>query len=96
MPGQAVTRCTRTRGSTPAAIDAVLREADAWGLQVALHSDFAERGRLCRVHLAAFPGRSISGFHVGGAGGGHSPDIATLAVRRQAHEGSREGADALF
>ena len=36
-------------GSTPAAIDAALRAADEWGLQVALHSDSPQRGRLRRV-----------------------------------------------
>ena len=36
---RAATRCTRTGARTPAAIDAALRAADEWGLQVALHSD---------------------------------------------------------
>ena len=39
----------------------------------------AERGRLRRLHDAAIDGRSISAFHVEGAGGGHAPDILTLA-----------------
>ena len=36
-------------GSTPAAIDAALTAAAEWGLQVALHSDSLERGRLRRL-----------------------------------------------
>ena len=39
-------------GSTPAAIDAALRAADEWGLQVALHSRLAQRGGLPRVDAA--------------------------------------------
>ncbi len=66
-------------GSTPAAIDAALRGADEWGLQVALHSDSLNEAGYVASTIAAIAGRSISAFHVEGAGGGHSPDILTLA-----------------
>ena len=66
-------------GSTPAAIDAALRGADEWGLQVALHSDSLNEAGYVASTIAAIDGRSISAFHVEGAGGGHSPDIMTLA-----------------
>src|SRR6476620_1093785 len=66
-------------GSTPAAIDAALRGADEWGLQVALHSDSLNEAGYVASTIAAIGGRSISAFHVEGAGGGHSPDILTLA-----------------
>ncbi len=66
-------------GSTPAAIDAALRAADEWGLQVALHSDSLNEGGYVASTIAAIGGRSISAFHVEGAGGGHAPDILTLA-----------------
>jgi urease subunit alpha len=66
-------------GSTPAAIDAALRGADEWGLQVALHSDSLNEAGYVASTIAAIGGRSISAFHVEGAGGGHSPDIMTLA-----------------
>jgi urease subunit alpha len=66
-------------GSTPAAIDASLRAADEWGLQVALHSDSLNEAGYVASTIAAIGGRSISAFHVEGAGGGHAPDILTLA-----------------
>ena len=66
-------------GSTPAAIDAALRGADEWGLQVALHSDSLNETGYVQSTIDAIAGRSISAFHVEGAGGGHSPDILTLA-----------------
>src|SRR6476620_3152025 len=66
-------------GSTPAAIDAALRGADEWGLQVALHSDSLNEAGYVASTIAAIGGRSINAFHVEGAGGGHAPDILTLA-----------------
>ena len=66
-------------GSTPAAIDAALRAADEWGLQVALHSDSLNEAGYVASTIAAIGGRSISAFHVEGAGGGHAPDILTIA-----------------
>ncbi len=66
-------------GSTPAAIDAALRGADAWGLQVALHSDSLNEAGFVASTIAAMADRSISAFHVEGAGGGHAPDILTIA-----------------
>ncbi|GAA1998607.1 urease subunit alpha [Microbacterium ulmi] len=66
-------------GSTPAAIDAALRAADEWGLQVALHSDSLNEAGFVESTIAAIGGRSIHAFHVEGAGGGHAPDILTLA-----------------
>jgi urease subunit alpha len=66
-------------GSTPAAIDAALRAAQRWGLQVALHSDSLNEAGYVEATRAAIAGRSISAFHIEGAGGGHAPDILTLA-----------------
>jgi urease subunit alpha len=66
-------------GSTPAAIDAALRAADDWGLQVALHSDSLNESGYVDSTIDAIAGRSIHAFHVEGAGGGHAPDILTLA-----------------
>src|SRR6476469_5920031 len=63
----------------PGAIDAALRGADEWGLQVALHSDSLNEAGYVASTIAAIGGRSISAFHVEGAGGGHSPAIPTLA-----------------
>ncbi|GGM11162.1 urease subunit alpha [Nakamurella endophytica] len=66
-------------GSTPAAIDSALRACERWGLQAALHSDSLNEAGYVRSTIDAIAGRSISAFHVEGAGGGHSPDILTLA-----------------
>ncbi len=66
-------------GSTPAAIDAALRAADEHGLQVALHSDSLNEAGYLESTVAAIAGRSIHAFHAEGAGGGHAPDILTVA-----------------
>ncbi|MDR7191096.1 urease subunit alpha [Microbacterium sp. BE35] len=66
-------------GSTPAAIDASLRAAEEWGLQVALHSDSLNEAGFVESSIAAMAGRSIHAFHVEGAGGGHAPDILSIA-----------------
>jgi urease subunit alpha len=66
-------------GSTPAAIDAALRAADDWGLQVALHSDSLNEAGYVASTVNAIGGRSIHAFHTEGAGGGHAPDIITIA-----------------
>ncbi|WP_432519009.1 urease subunit alpha [Kineococcus sp. SYSU DK006] len=66
-------------GSTPAAIDAALRAAQEFGLQVALHSDSLNEAGYVDSTIAAIAGRSIHAFHTEGAGGGHAPDIITVA-----------------
>jgi urease subunit alpha len=66
-------------GSTPAAIDAALTAADDWGLQVALHSDSLNEAGFVDSTIGAIAGRSIHAFHVEGAGGGHAPDILSIA-----------------
>ncbi|MFF8710821.1 urease subunit alpha [Streptomyces sp. NPDC015184] len=66
-------------GATPAAIDAALRAADTHGLQVALHADSLNEVGYVEGTLDAIAGRSIHVFHAEGAGGGHAPDIITVA-----------------
>ncbi len=66
-------------GSTPAAIDASLKAADEHGLQVALHSDSLNEAGYLESTVGAIAGRSIHAFHAEGAGGGHAPDILTIA-----------------
>jgi urease subunit alpha len=46
---------------------------------VALHSDSLNEAGFVGSTIDAIGGRSIHAFHVEGAGGGHSPDILTLA-----------------
>lgn len=75
-------------GATPAAIDAALTAADEWGLQVALHSDSLNEAGYVDSTLAAIGGRSIHAFHVEGAGGGHAPDILSIAAEPHVLPGS--------
>jgi urease subunit alpha len=66
-------------GSTPAAIDACLRVCDAAGVQAALHTDTLNEAGFVEDTLAAIAGRGIHAYHTEGAGGGHAPDIITVA-----------------
>ena len=66
-------------GSTPAAIDACLTVAHRHGVPVALHSDTLNEAGFVEDTLAAIAGRSIHAYHTEGAGGGHAPDIITVA-----------------
>ena len=66
-------------GSTPAAIDACLRVCDEAGVQAALHSDTLNEAGFVEDTIAAVGGRSIHAYHTEGAGGGHAPDIITVA-----------------
>jgi urease subunit alpha len=66
-------------GTTPAAIDACLRVADASGVQVAIHTDTLNEAGFVEDTLRAIGGRAIHAYHTEGAGGGHAPDIITVA-----------------
>ncbi|HXL89939.1 MAG TPA: urease subunit alpha [Streptosporangiaceae bacterium] len=66
-------------GSTPAAIDTCLRVAQEAGVQVAIHTDTLNEAGYVASTLAAIGGRPIHAYHTEGAGGGHAPDIITVA-----------------
>ncbi|HEX9530508.1 MAG TPA: urease subunit alpha, partial [Acidimicrobiales bacterium] len=66
-------------GTTPAAIDACLTACDRLGVQVAIHTDTLNEAGFVADTLAAIAGRSIHAYHTEGAGGGHAPDIITVA-----------------
>jgi urease subunit alpha len=66
-------------GTTPAAIDACLRIADEYGVQVAIHTDTLNEAGYVQDTLTAIAGRTIHTYHTEGAGGGHAPDIITVA-----------------
>ncbi|HET9255959.1 MAG TPA: urease subunit alpha [Pseudonocardiaceae bacterium] len=68
-------------GCTPAAIDACLRVADRTGVQVAIHTDTLNEAGYVADTLAAIGGRTIHAYHTEGAGGGHAPDIITVAAQ---------------
>ncbi|MFC4005700.1 urease subunit alpha [Nonomuraea purpurea] len=67
-------------GSTPAAIDACLRVADASGVQVTLHTDTLNEAGFVESTLKAVGDRMIHAYHTEGAGGGHAPDIIRVAA----------------
>ena len=79
LAGVAAYKVHEDWGSTPAAIDAALKAADEFGLQVALHSDSLNEAGYLESTVAAIAGRSIHAFHAEGAGGGHAPDIVKVA-----------------
>ncbi len=66
-------------GTTPAAIDCCLSVADDHDIQVMIHSDTLNESGFVEDTIAAFKGRTIHAFHTEGAGGGHAPDIITVA-----------------
>ncbi|MFV8247031.1 urease subunit alpha [Mycolicibacterium peregrinum] len=67
-------------GTTPAAIDACLTVAESAGVQVNVHTDTLNEAGFVEDTLAAIKGRSIHAYHTEGAGGGHAPDIITVAA----------------
>jgi urease subunit alpha len=66
-------------GTTPAAIDACLRVADEFDVQVAIHTDTLNEAGFVDDTIAAIGGRTIHTYHTEGAGGGHAPDIIKIA-----------------
>lgn len=66
-------------GATPAAIDHALRVADAYDVQVSLHTDTLNEAGCVEDTIAAIGGRAIHTYHTEGAGGGHAPDIIRIA-----------------
>ncbi len=66
-------------GTTPASIDTCLSVADAFDVQVMIHTDTLNESGFVEDTIAAFKGRTIHAFHTEGAGGGHAPDIIRVA-----------------
>jgi urease subunit alpha len=66
-------------GTTPAAIDACLKAADRYDVQVAIHTDTINEAGFVEETIAAIAGRTIHTYHTEGAGGGHAPDILRIA-----------------
>ncbi|AZN71612.1 urease subunit alpha [Georhizobium profundi] len=62
-------------GTTPAAIDCCLSVADAFDVQVMIHTDTLNESGFVESTVEALKGRTIHAFHTEGAGGGHAPDI---------------------
>ncbi|MBX3526273.1 MAG: urease subunit alpha [Rhodoblastus sp.] len=66
-------------GTTPAAIDCALSVADDHDIQVMIHTDTLNESGFVEDTIRAFKGRTIHAFHTEGAGGGHAPDIISVA-----------------
>jgi urease subunit alpha len=66
-------------GATPAAIDACMRVAEAYDVQIAIHTDTLNEAGFVEDTIAAIAGRTIHTYHTEGAGGGHAPDIIRIA-----------------
>ena len=67
-------------GSTAAVIDASLKIADKYDVQIAIHTDTLNEGGFLEDTIKAINGRVIHTFHTEGAGGGHAPDIIKAAM----------------
>jgi len=70
-------------GAGPGQIDAALRLCDAFDVQLAIHTDGLNEVLDVAGTLAAFAGRSVHCFHIEGAGGGHAPNLLSLAGRER-------------
>ncbi|HEX4833683.1 MAG TPA: urease subunit alpha [Trebonia sp.] len=68
-------------GTTPAAIDACLSVAGPAGVMTAIHTDTLNEAGFVEDTLRAIGGRPIHAYHTEGAGGGHAPDIITVAAQ---------------
>ncbi len=66
-------------GTTPAAIHHCLNVCDESGVQAAIHTDTLNEAGFVGDTLDAIAGRGIHAYHTEGAGGGHAPDIITVA-----------------
>lgn len=66
-------------GAMPAVIDTCLSVADEFDFQVQLHTDTLNESGFLEDTLAAINGRTIHMYHTEGAGGGHAPDIISVA-----------------
>ena len=66
-------------GAMPATIDACLGIADDYDFQVQLHTDTLNESGFVEDTLRAIGGRVIHMYHTEGAGGGHAPDIISVA-----------------
>jgi len=66
-------------GAHARALDTALRVADDHDVQVAVHTDGLNESLLARDTVAVLDGRTVHAFHVEGCGGGHTPDVLSLA-----------------
>lgn len=60
-------------------LDTALAVAEEYDVQVALHTDGLNEGLTVADTLAVLDGRAVHAYHVEGCGGGHTPDVLSLA-----------------
>lgn len=75
MGGACALKLHEDWGTTPATIDNCLSVADAFDVQVMIHTDTLNESGFVETTIDAVRGRTIHAFHTEGAGGGHAPDI---------------------
>ncbi len=66
-------------GAMPSAINTCLSIADELDFQVQIHTDTLNESGFLENTLEAIAGRTIHMYHTEGAGGGHAPDIISVA-----------------
>ena len=67
-------------GTTPATIDACLQICQQLDVQCSIHTDTLNESGFVEQTIKAINNRTIHTYHTEGAGGGHAPDIITLAM----------------
>lgn len=67
-------------GASPAVINASLKAAEKYDVQVAIHTDTLNESGFLEDTIKAIDGRVIHTYHTEGAGGGHAPDIIKAAM----------------
>src|SRR5258708_15370779 len=66
-------------GTTPSAIDACLKVADQFDVQVAIHTDTINEAGFVEDTIAAIGSRTIHTYHTEGPCGCHAPDSIRIA-----------------
>jgi urease subunit alpha len=66
-------------GTTLKVIECSLEVADEYDIQIAIHTDTLNECGFLQDTIKAINGRAIHSFHTEGAGGGHAPDIISIA-----------------
>jgi urease subunit alpha len=69
-------------GAYPEIVDGVLDVAEAYDVQVSLHTDGLNESCELEDTVAATRGRTIHAYHVEGVGGGHIPDLIGIVRER--------------
>lgn len=70
-----------SRGATPATIDACLTACDEFDVQCSISTDTLNEFGHVENSISAFKDRTVYTCHTEGAGGGHVPDVISLAGR---------------